>query len=1142
MACTLIVVKTAILALGVEAWSKASINQTIAITSASLEVVAGLMIVPVSWLSHARSARPSILINFYLLLTLIFDIATVRTAWNLDIRHVSPQYCRLITAAAVLKACLLLVESCNKQRWLTWDRDNFSPEETSGIYSLGAFGWLNGLFLQGYKGLLTLEKLYPLDGALTTKIIGEKFLDLLKTRPMNEIKFNLVGKIVQSLAVPLMLPILPRLVLLASNFCQPFVIEALLEFLQNDKREKNHGYGLIFATLLTYGAIAVSTALYWYLQQRVTIGIRTCLVYAVYDKTTRIKLSQTNDADALTIMSTDVETAMEGFDYIHEYWANTIQAAVAAWLLYTRLGAVFAATIVVVLLCGLASIILGKLVFSRQKAWMEAIQRRVGVTAGAISQMKLFKMAGMTKPVRTTIQALRVREIKLGGHWRAIIASVAAISQVPLTISPAATFLVASGNLSTTKIFVSLSYITLLAAPLNRLLQSFPGLISALACLQRIQGYMEKEERFDYRCFEDSPKTSVMAIGDNLFEMQNIQQQRKLPSVKLLNVSFGWAQDRPVLKNANVTIEASQFTVVVGSVASGKSTFCKGLLGEVEFSEGVVSVSPGSRMAYCDQQPFLSNSSIRDNILGHAPFLPSRYEQVVNATMLYEDFKTLPRGDQTIIGSGGIALSGGQRQRVSIARAIYLTTANFLIFDDVLSGLDVSTEKHLFNHIFAPGGFLRQAGIAALLCTHNMRHVVHADRVITIHDGAVEEKEQNFNTTAQEMDEGADESSNKSLQTHEPSHPDITSTRNEHIAAVPSSTATEDHARQMGDSAVYKAYFKTISWPSHLVFWGVAALYGFFNNFPTVWLSFWSDDISKLGDATHTQAYYTGIYAFLQTMCVVSFAISAFTVLLSMIRQSGTAFHHEAAQTVVKAPLRLFTTIDIGIITNYFSQDLNLIDTTLPIALVNVAFRISAVVGMAGVLASSSPWLMLSYPALLGILWMLLTFYLRTSRQLRIIDLEAKSPLYSHFLDTTKGIATLRAFGWIQNSLALHQSRLDDSQKAMYLFLMIQRWLHFSLNMVVTIIATCLVALMTQLSASAGLSGASLVTLMTLSSALTDIVTNYAEMETSIGAVARLKSFASRTPAEGPQDPEIPTSSWPAYGAISMRDVWASYT
>lgn len=100
---------------------------------------------------------------------------------------------------------------------------------------------------------------------------------------------------------------------------------------------------------------------------------------------------------------------------------------------------------------------------------------------------------------------------------------------------------------------------------------------------------------------------------------------------------------------------------------------------------------------------------------------------------------------------------------------------------------------------------------------------------------------------------------------------------------------------------------------------------------------------------------------------------------------------------------------------------------------------------------------------------MLQKYYLRTSRQIRLLDLEAKSPLYSHFLESLTGLVTIRAFGWADNFQQKNLSLLDVSQKPYYLLFCIQRWLALILDIIVTALAVILMILVVKLRA--GISG-----------------------------------------------------------------------
>lgn len=143
------------------------------------------------------------------------------------------------------------------------------------------------------------------------------------------------------------------------------------------------------------------------------------------------------------------------------------------------------------------------------------------------------------------------------------------------------------------------------------------------------------------------------------------------------------------------------------------------------------------------------------------------------------------------------------------------------------------------------------------------------------------------------------------------------------------------------------------------------------------------------------------------------------------------------------------------------------------------------------------------------------------------------------------GIATLRAFGWEQECLDFNQAVLDNSQRPAYLLAMIQHCLTFVLAVVVIILATLIVVLTTQVKeiTGPGLTGASMVSLMSLGDYVSSLIVFYTQLETSIGAVSRLKSFHDTVSPESSIGEEIaPPPLWPWRGAVNIEAVSASYT
>jgi ATP-binding cassette subfamily C (CFTR/MRP) protein 1 len=95
----------------------------------------------------------------------------------------------------------------------------------------------------------------------------------------------------------------------------------------------------------------------------------------------------------------------------------------------------------------------------------------------------------------------------------------------------------------------------------------------------------------------------------------------------------------------------------------------------------------------------------------------------------------------------------------------------------------------------------------------------------------------------------------------------------------------------------------------------------------------------------------------------------------------------------------------------------------------------------------------ITFPFVLATFYFVQRFYLRTSRQIRFLDLETKSPLYTHFIESLAGLATLRAFGWEDEFKRQNSQYLQASQRPFFVLATIQRWLALVLNLIVSAIA-----------------------------------------------------------------------------------------
>ncbi|UYV65681.1 ABCC1 [Cordylochernes scorpioides] len=228
----------------------------------------------------------------------------------------------------------------------------------------------------------------------------------------------------------------------------------------------------------------------------------------------------------------------------------------------------------------------------------------------------------------------------------------------------------------------------------------------------------------------------------------------------VLNGTFKWGEaPSPVLQDVTLAVPQGELVMVLGSVGSGKSTLLAALVGQADRVEGSVYCQivrhagrwQGS-VAYLTQQVWLMNATLRDNILFFRPYDQFRYEATVRACALTHDFALLQDGDLTLYGDKGVNLSGGQRQRIGLARAVY-QNADVYLLDDPFSAVDAQVSQHIFHHVLGPSGLLRKkvrcrvatdrwtmsAVQTRVVVTHQLVYLPHADKVVFLHAGRVQE-------------------------------------------------------------------------------------------------------------------------------------------------------------------------------------------------------------------------------------------------------------------------------------------------------------------------------------------------------------------------------------------------------------------
>ncbi|PNP47179.1 hypothetical protein THARTR1_10684 [Trichoderma harzianum] len=492
--------------------------------------------------SHGRSLRPSTVLDLYLSLSSLLNIARTRTLWLLAAGSPVPI---LMTVNLSLTLFALLLESIEERKRLS----NGSPEEFSGIWSRISFSWLLPLLKTGYDKVLSQDDLPNLDTRLQSRLLRRQLITTWsKYDP--KARHSLVKACFRTHLSTLPSAVIPRLCVTAFTFAQPFLVETTIGFVGDENAKSYHGRGLIGAWALVYLGIAFSRSLYKYETSRFIAKLRGGLIALVYQRSLNIRTADEGDISAVTLMGTDIER-------IAMFIAITSQISVATQ--------------------------------NAQVAWIEKVQERLRATTTLLGDIKAIKMLALPQVVSTLLTNLRTNEIKTSKTFRKLLVATLMLSLTPLNLAPAATFGVyvvisvywTHGSLLTAQAFTSLALIGLLTGPVIAFIQSLPQVLQCVGSFDRIQQYCSyadvdlKDEnyyepgRVDLR---DESEIHLLAPDSPPEPFDTPRGD----TISLHSRGFKWSKNGPtILKDLELDISREAITVITGPVGSARAIYAK---------------------------------------------------------------------------------------------------------------------------------------------------------------------------------------------------------------------------------------------------------------------------------------------------------------------------------------------------------------------------------------------------------------------------------------------------------------------------------------------------------------------------------------------------------------------------------------
>ncbi|KAF2171065.1 hypothetical protein M409DRAFT_19038 [Zasmidium cellare ATCC 36951] len=646
-----------------------------------------------------------------------------------------------------------------------------SREPLASLFSLATFAWVDPIVWNGYRKAVDMKDVWNLIPKDKAAAVLADYRQLKKTH-------ILAWHLLRYFRGPLLVQAGWAAISGAVTFVPTLLLKVILGYIEDPESTPKNAAWLYVILLFVSGVInALSSGQALWIGRKVCIRLRAIIIGEIYAKALRrraaaaadkvlgeepkkddddepkpgfikkvltfgkTKKKKTNENGApdaskavadvddsqvtsgaiINLMAVDSFKVSEISAYLHFLWAETpVQFVLAILLLYLFLGNSSIVGIGMMALLLPVNMYIAKQFSTVQKRILAATDSRIHTTNEVLTNVRIIKYFAWEQRFLATVDEKRVVELK-HLRYRYIIWAIAATiwSGAPVLIT-FLTFLVYTlvekKDLVPSIAFTALSLFSLLRIPLDQLADMVAHVQESKVSVDRVEEYLNEPET------------------DKYHQLQNDQfDENGEPLIGFDDATFSWggkdADDFKMI-DLDMYFKVGQLNVIIGPTGSGKTSLLMALLGEMSLLGGSVYL-PGGRsreevrrdpttgltesVAYCAQQAWLVNGTIKENIVFASKWDAKRYKNVIVACSLQRDLEILDAGDQTLVGEKGVTLSGGQKQRISLARALYCD-ARHILLDDVLSAVDSHTSKWIFDKaLMGPLMYNR----TCILVTHN---------------------------------------------------------------------------------------------------------------------------------------------------------------------------------------------------------------------------------------------------------------------------------------------------------------------------------------------------------------------------------------------------------------------------------------
>uniref|UniRef100_A0A8C3K1Z4 Cystic fibrosis transmembrane conductance regulator n=1 Tax=Calidris pygmaea TaxID=425635 RepID=A0A8C3K1Z4_9CHAR len=311
---------------------------------------------------------------------------------------------------------------------------------------------------------------------------------------------------------------------------------------------------------------------------------------------------------------------------------------------------------------------------------------------------------------------------------------------------------------------------------------------------------------------------------------------------------------------------------------------------------------------------------------------------------------------------------------------------------------------------------------------------------------------------------------------------------------------------------------------------------------------------------TDTSSYYIiYIYVGVADTLLAMGIFRGLPLVHTLITVSKT-LHQKMVHAVLHAPMSTFNSWKAGGILNRFSKDTAILDDLLPLTVFDFVQLILIVIGAITVVSILQPYIFLASVPVIAAFIVLRAYFLHTSQQLKQLESEARSPIFTHLVTSLKGLWTLRAFGRQPYFETLFHKALNLHTASWFLYLSTLRWFQMRIEIifVVFFIAVAFISIITTGDGPASV-GIILTLAMNIMGTLQWAVNSSIDVDSLMRSVGRIFKFidmpTEETKTIKPQKNNQLSGalvienrhakeekSWPSGGQMTVKDLTAKYS